>query len=310
MLRRDEWVGALTAVAAAIVLMVGIGLLLPQTPLVSMIGQFLPILGLALFLPALGLALLRRRWRAGGTALVALAILALALWRFESVSADRAAEPIVGTPFTLVSFNALSTNREGVSAIPFLLGSGADAILIFEAAQFETELPRLQAAYPYRLGCTAPEPCDTLLLSRRPPISSRQTWLGAVPAKRYAEFAFDLNGRRVTLVGAHLTKPYFDELPAIERLVLGNRLRAMRGAVILAGDFNAVPWSPDLVELATRADMRFSGFYVPTWPASAGRFGLPIDHVLTRGAVVTSLEALPSAFGSNHRGLLARIVVP
>ncbi|RIY02461.1 hypothetical protein D3218_03560 [Aureimonas flava] len=310
MRRSDEWAGAATAAAAGIAALAVLGLALPRVPLVSMIGQLLPLLGLALLPLALGLAALRRRRRAAGVALLALGILGLTGWRFADVSAEATAAPDAGVPFTLISFNALYSNREGVSAIPALLASGADAILILEAQQFQAELPRLAQAYPYRLGCTPPEPCDTLLLSRRPPVQARQTWLGAVPAKRFAQFAFDLDGWRVTLVGAHLTKPYFDELPAIERLVLANRLRAIDGPLILVGDFNATQWSPDLRWLAKRADMRFSGFYVPTWPAAAGGFGLPIDHVLTRGATVLSLEPLPSAFGSNHRGLVARLRIP
>lgn len=310
MRRSDEWAGAFTALAAGIAALAVVGLALPGVPLVSVVGQLLPLTGLALFLPALGLLALRRRRRAGGVALVALGLLGLVVWRFESVSANADAAPVGAQDFTLISFNALYSNRDGVSAIRYLLSSGADAILLLEAQQFAPELARLAETYPYRLGCAGPETCDTLLLSRRPPLHQWQSWLGAVPAKRYVQFAFDLGGRRVTVVGAHLTKPYFDDLPKIERLVLAERLRRIDGPLIVAGDFNAVPWSSDLGELARRADIRFSGFYVPTWPASAGRLGLPIDHVLTRGASVRSLEALPSAFGSNHRGLIARISVP
>lgn len=306
----DEWTGAFTAAAAGIVAMVALGLAWPQPPVAVMIGQLLPLLGLALGLSSLGLVALRRWRRAAGVALLALGVLALTVWRFESVSAGAPATPNGGRSLTLVSFNALYDNPDGVSAIPDLLASNADAILILEAAQFEAELPRLMRTYPYRVGCSGAEYCDTLLLSRHPPLSTRQSSLGAVPAKRYVEFAFDLGGRRVTLVGAHLTKPYFDAQPGLERLILANRVRPIAGPVILAGDFNATQWSPDLVDLAARADMRFSGFYVPTWPAEAGGFGLPIDHVLARGAAITSLEPLPSAYGSNHRGLVARIHVP
>lgn len=310
MRRRDELAGAATAAAGGIAALLALCLLLPRATLIPAIAQLMPLMALVLLVLALLLALLRRGWRAAGVAVLAVSVLGLTWSRFESVAAPTRATAAQGVPFKLVSFNALHDNPGGVAAIPYLLDSGADAILLLEAFQFAAELPRLLQAYPYRVGCAGPEPCDTLLLSRHKPLATAFSSMGAVPTRRYAQFTLDVDGARVTLVGAHMSKPYFDEIPDIELDTLIQRLDRIEGPVILAGDFNATPWSPALMKLANATGLRFSGVYVPTWPASAEGFGLPIDHVLTRGADILSLEAMPSAFGSNHRGLVSRIDIP
>jgi hypothetical protein len=48
-------------------------------------------------------------------------------------------------------------------------------------------------------------------------------------------------------------------------------------------------------------------FFGPgTWPVELGNLGASIDHILVSGgAALTSLSAMPDHFGSNHRGLVA-----
>ena len=54
--------------------------------------------------------------------------------------------------------------------------------------------------------------------------------------------------------------------------------------------------------------MRFG--LLPTWPQSLSSFGVPIDHILSKGGIrIGKLEriAIP---GSDHFGLLAELEVP
>src|SRR5690606_30148579 len=115
-------------------------------------------------------------------------------------------------------------------------------------------------------------------------------------------------GQPVTVVGIHLSKPYFDNASLIEIQQLRRALAEIEGPVILAGDFNAAPWSEPLDFLARDQGLAPPPSHPATWPVRAGMFGVPIDNMFTRGsAQIMEIEAGADSFGSNHRYLLARV---
>jgi endonuclease/exonuclease/phosphatase (EEP) superfamily protein YafD len=81
------------------------------------------------------------------------------------------------------------------------------------------------------------------------------------------------------------------------------------GPVIVAGDFNATPYTPvfrtflKVTRTATFAD------FPATFPATMGPLGIPIDHVLVGAIRLADLQALPS-IGSDHRPLKALLFLP
>ncbi len=92
-------------------------------------------------------------------------------------------------------------------------------------------------------------------------------------------------------------------------------LGALTGpTVLVGGDFNS---TPDTAQFRTILNQGFSDAanqagagFTPTWPAD--RWFPPlitIDHVLTRGAVATSVDSVEIP-GSDHRALVASIRVP
>ncbi|MEE9426593.1 MAG: endonuclease/exonuclease/phosphatase family protein [Paracoccaceae bacterium] len=107
----------------------------------------------------------------------------------------------------------------------------------------------------------------------------------------------------VWLVSLHLHWPYPHRqreqlaklLPEIDRL---------DGPVILAGDFNMVPWSHTLFAVARATGSKRAGAVVNTYAHEVVPLRLPIDHVLVPGGV-GRLEVRPQ-LGSDHFGLLLR----
>jgi endonuclease/exonuclease/phosphatase (EEP) superfamily protein YafD len=96
-----------------------------------------------------------------------------------------------------------------------------------------------------------------------------------------------------------------------DRLLLGiaQKISELPGPVVVAGDFNATPFTPvfkDFVRLANVSPMRLP---VPTFPAIFGWLGIPIDHILVRDVQVKDVEAL-SSIGSDHRPLKATLILP
>ncbi len=81
--------------------------------------------------------------------------------------------------------------------------------------------------------------------------------------------------------------------------------------VVAVGDFNTAPWSGSMRDSLVRTGFRTLRRTFGSWPASLGRLGVPIDHVLIHnGARVVALEICGDGLGSNHRGFVADIAVP
>lgn len=86
------------------------------------------------------------------------------------------------------------------------------------------------------------------------------------------------------------------------------KLETQPGPWVIGGDFNAVPWSHTVRDLARRTDTRVASghrrtFDLRWWP-------IPIDHVLVpRGAAIRDAEQRP-LLGSDHRGLKISFTAP
>ena len=304
---RPELAGALTLLAAATAASLALAIAFPYLPLLSMTVQVAPHLGGLLVLLAGALLTLRRPLRAALAGASGLAALAYVVAQVLPVMAPAPQEPGQAL-LKLVSFNVLGTNPNGEAIASYLASTGADVAFVLEAAPLFDALPRLSAVFPYRVGCDSRGACDSLLLSRHPLDAVSVRDLSHFSPDRDLEARVAIDGRTVTLLDVHLTKPYFDAAEEGEIAALVRQVRKIDGPVVVAGDFNAAPWSPPLVTLTREAGLRFGPRLVSTWPVLAGGAGVPIDHVLTGGpAEIVQLGALPSAFGSNHRGLVAEI---
>jgi endonuclease/exonuclease/phosphatase (EEP) superfamily protein YafD len=77
---------------------------------------------------------------------------------------------------------------------------------------------------------------------------------------------------------------------------------------IVAGDFNATPWSAayETVPGARAGDPRFEG----TFPAFLGALGLPIDHIKFGGGLVLVDYRAGPDIGSDHLPLVATFALP
>jgi endonuclease/exonuclease/phosphatase (EEP) superfamily protein YafD len=77
---------------------------------------------------------------------------------------------------------------------------------------------------------------------------------------------------------------------------------------VIAGDFNSTPWGRAYAAVpGTRAgDPRFDG----TFPAGAGWFGLPIDHIKFGGGLTLTDYRVGQNIGSDHLPLLATFALP
>ena len=119
-----------------------------------------------------------------------------------------------------------------------------------------------------------------------------------------------IGGQMINIVGAHMTKPYFDDVAEEEARVIGQAISRREGPLVLAGDFNSAAWSQNIDRLARAHKLIPPPYYPATWPVRLGPLGVPIDNMWTRGPLyISSIYALEDSIGSNHRGLMAELSI-
>jgi endonuclease/exonuclease/phosphatase (EEP) superfamily protein YafD len=279
---------------------------LPGELLLQTLRFHLVALGLVL---ALAMALLGARWRAAMfTVVLAIAFAhgAYYLWEFQS-RRDAPQGPLQAE-MTLLSYNVLSANRTAEDAVRYIIETAPDVALIMETPGVSGYLPAIGTVLRYRLGCEMAATCDISLFSRHPIEAGEIRPLPPFRRARLVIAPMTIDGAKVTVVGVHLSKPYFDEASVAELAYLRWVLAEIEGRVILAGDFNSAPWTGPMARLGRLQDLVSAGNYPATWPVPFGPLGVPIDNVFTRGdARILELAAGEDTYGSNHRLLLARI---
>lgn len=303
-----EFRGALLAAGAFVAAVLAVTIVQPGLPgeLILQSLRFHIIaagLGVALLLVTTG-----ARWRG---ALLALLMVAAGVQGAGPVTellarrVDHAEAPLA--QFRILSFNVLVGNRRSAELVEAVLDDPPDVMLVMETPGIEDHLARLATILPYRLGCEDSRTCDIALLSRFPLEEAEMVQLAPLDNERLVKAALSVDGQRVTIVGAHFSKPHHDNVTPIEFWRVHRFLGEIDGPLVLAGDFNAAPWSYPVAELA-RAHNLAPGPWMPaTWPVRLGPLGVPIDNMFARGAAqIVTLEAGDN-LGSNHRPLWAEI---
>ncbi|WP_377296355.1 endonuclease/exonuclease/phosphatase family protein [Rhizobium sp. SGZ-381] len=218
-----------------------------------------------------------------------------------------------GPAFRLISFNVLGTNTENANAIADeILGSRADVVNIMEARGVVPALPRLFAAYPYRIGCgEQTKSCDLMMLSRYPLKNGTIQSLSQFAYHRFITARVQLPAGEVNVAAIHLTKPYFDAYHDEELQGAARMLGRLNGPLVLSGDFNASSISPDMLEFLRQTGLKAAKRQPATWPIMAGSLGVPIDHIYIREPLAfRHIQRIADNHGSNHYGLVADLGLP
>jgi endonuclease/exonuclease/phosphatase (EEP) superfamily protein YafD len=262
---------------------------------------------------ALGVGLAAAGWRLMGSAGAALA--AFVAWQgFERGVWTEVGPAAAEAPrLELLHFNVLYDNERARDAAAAIAGSGADVVVLLEASGVAEHFDALAAIYPHRFGCDGVQ-CEIAVLSRLPLRDA--AWLAFPHASldRLARVVLDVEGRDVTLFAAHFAKDYFASFRSDQAWRLTGEVRRWRrsndGPVVVAADFNAAPWDPIVRRTAYLTRLASPRGWLPTWPAAAGPFGLPIDGLMVSDDLrVERIATTPEGFGSNHRGLRATLAL-
>ncbi|WP_102957795.1 endonuclease/exonuclease/phosphatase family protein [Mangrovicella endophytica] len=255
-------------------------------------------------------------WRLNRLALVTAFVAAVSIssiWPF-AVPPQASAAGTGEAHYRLLQMNLRFDSPDQAAAVRLIEETAPDVITLQEASvEWDATIEALKDRYPHQFACEESPWRDALILSRRPFMAGDS---GACNLSgNFAGRVVDFDGRPVTIGAQHLRWPWpgrqwrqLDELT--------ETLGALAGARLIAGDFNATPWSAAMRSYAARSGTQIIGGIGPTWltamlpSALRGWIGLPIDNVLASQEVrVVAVERLP-ATGSDHLPVLVTFTVP
>ncbi|MDO9338051.1 MAG: endonuclease/exonuclease/phosphatase family protein [Caulobacter sp.] len=179
--------------------------------------------------------------------------------------------PAAGESLKLVQFNLWEDNSDPEASARWVLDEDPDIITIVEGYEITGGVARmLRARYPYAVTCADPQPCSTMILSKRPPIWKHGLSTAVSPAMLSAARARFAGAKGpFEVIAIHYTWP----IPAGPQQQQGKRLLKVlqtvdRDNAIIGGDFNSTPWSFSLRRQDDAFGMERRTRGQATWPAA------------------------------------------
>ncbi len=259
------------------------------------------------------LVALRRQWAAcavlaAAGALSAASVLPYAPRPFGAEPAATAAVPLKLLSIN-VSYRPFSARR----LLETIREVDADVLVVQELTPHaDGVLAALDSEYPHNRKFPANGPYGIGLWSRYELESGATIAIGRRPA---IEARVRGPSSSFTVIGVHLSAPMTQRRAAArnqELLALAAHTAAIDGPLIVAGDFNATPYSPYFVEWLESTgltDSRRGRTLSVSWPTTLPIAGIPIDHVAVNdGFTILSHRRLPN-FESDHYGVLVELAL-
>lgn len=212
----------------------------------------------------------------------------------------------------VISLNTHHRNGDLDRLERFIRAADADIVVLVEFGPPKWPLlRRLAALYPYGVDCARLWSCSIAILAKRAPSDSGTFSRHEYEGPPLAFVRFGAGAAALTVFGVHIMRPidgarrYVQEIEAV-----GEAARAAPGAVLVAGDFNTTPWGQAFRRFQATSGLHHMGAYLPSWaPRSSALPQLAIDHMFASSGIRFDSVALGEDVGSDHRPLLARIVV-
>jgi len=203
--------------------------------------------------------------------------------------------------YALYQKNMLRNNAAQETLVAEILSADADFVTVQELGPHTLPAFRTLAAhYPTSVECFGAGGNRASVLAKWP----------QVPDSALCRADLGLSAVRVTtpageitVASLHLPWPWpYPQKARLDQVL--PVLRTLAAPVVLAGDFNMVPWSAAVGQVEDATGTRRLGPFFRTYIGHNGMLRLPIDHVLVPGEQ-GHLQLRPLA-GSDHHGLLAR----
>jgi endonuclease/exonuclease/phosphatase (EEP) superfamily protein YafD len=251
-------------------------------------------------------------FRAGvGTRLVMAAAFAINAWTMlpywlPAAATASATAATQGNTVAIVSLNVLRFNSDTAPAIDYLRGRAADVVAVLEVSpEWAAAIDSLADVYPHRFVEPRLDNFGAAVLSRWPLLDPRLVDFGDTG---YPSIVTDIDrpDGRVRFIAVHPYPPY--SRTSSEMLVRHLHAAAAAAArsplpCIVAGDFNATPWSAGFRAFARGSGLRDTALgrgVQPTWNALLPLLRIPIDHIFAPPTARVIRRTVGPAVGSDH----------
>lgn len=210
--------------------------------------------------------------------------------------------------YRLLQINLRFDNPEPNKVLSLIGRIRPDVVTFDEVSDmWKEKLALLSSAYPHQVFCPYPNSVfGVAILSARPFAEGAEA--ECYERGSLAIAPLDFGGRAVDVAAIHLGWPWPFEQPR-QIPALSGPLSMLGQTALLAGDFNAAPWSRTVQRVGAMGKLTLVPSVGPTWqwyrlPDFLRSAGLPIDQVLYKGDVtVLSIRTLQEV-GSDHLPVL------
>ncbi len=276
----------------------------------ALFGQFLPQQALFLLL-LLPLAFFSRTPIVGKLMLCFLLILFQAR-RGQVQELIFTLPPAEGEALKIIQFNVHGDRSPTDEEVNWLLESEADFLLFQEFTPgYQEAVGRLQEKWPHVQALPQEGFFGLAIYSRKELLKTEVHWVEPGIAILEAQVLF--HQKPLSLFNLHPPPGFGSEHVENRRKngeLLKRRIAETEGRVLVAGDFNDAPFSPDLMKLETETGLiniqRGLG-YKSTWKGWTSVLSLSIDHLLMKGFQPKS-HAIGPDFGSDHLPVISEVV--
>ncbi|MGJ5620564.1 endonuclease/exonuclease/phosphatase family protein [Sulfitobacter sp. MF3-043] len=207
---------------------------------------------------------------------------------------------------TLYQKNLMSKAWPRYSLADDIIASGAQIVTLQEVSDHNRKfMANMFDHFPVAVICEFRRARDVAVLTSLPTIDGTEfceAKVGLAGVQLRAP-----NGQSIWIVSVHLEWPFpygqFRQTQIIEK-----RIAELEGPVLIAGDFNMVPWGESVQRIRRAVGNHYLGAFRNTHDLGGLFLPLPIDTVLVPKGATGTVE-LRGFMGSDHRGVLARIAL-
>ncbi|MBV1867920.1 MAG: endonuclease/exonuclease/phosphatase family protein [Marinosulfonomonas sp.] len=241
-------------------------------------------------------ALLQRR---RGLRIAGVVLVAAGIWLMPEAARLVASDPLPETSYALYQKNLLYYGDQRRELVADILAVDADFVTLQELYSRNTVVfERLQSHYQTHQICGSQKAPGEVVFSKWPAVPGQVVCDGRIGV---AGLQVETPHGRVWVLSLHLRWPYPYRQPEQVKALLPV-LKGLEGPIIIAGDFNMVPWSYSVRAIERASGSKRAGAMVRTLVHASGLLQVPIDHVLVPGGQ-GALQVRP-LFGSDHLGVL------
>lgn len=250
--------------------------------------------------------------RTPGTAIATLLVAVGGLYSAlpGTVLSARALEANPDLPvYSLFHFNLLLNNPEKERVLGVIKKLDPDLVTVTEQSpEWRKQFEKIEGNWPHKYECRQSGQWNATTLYSKWPIEPGSEFCGVYSAMARVNLVAP-DGRPLTFAAAHMRWPWPASGP--EQLeILSPDIASFGNDAIVAGDFNAVTWSWAVRKFAALGGLTIVPGIGSTWMANEPVIskwfwaGLPIDNVMSKGAVrVLSAKTLED-IGSDHLPIL------